>query len=443
MSSSEREKEGQPRNSGPSALSEKSSLQHRIHTYSCDKDEKSPRQRQEKRYQNRGRAVLSSGGGRGGNARVSSSGTASTQSSRRKSSSTRNIEVVTGDFEAMHMKCRAARYKVHKPGCSCSKVKQARSALSTKVENSTDGDVNVNSLDTSTEKLNGLVVLPEDAKNMFSVYLCVGTGVDEFKRAPLEAELKLKDEIFAQSRVDTATVSFKVSCAVCLLRDEPNGLRGEPNGFVCVSSSSRQTVDFVRDLARKRAKQKQQDGDLHADHAHFVCTAPRRALWQLCKAKTRAHKSQATNELMEHLGMQGVPTNTTDTSIGIELGHHLSSLLYITSRDSDADTAYWMTIVYDDTDRKKSPCWTFDLPGGKRHLGERSLEGAIRETEEETSLQIDGKWILEKDQPRKSSREDDSFNAFYMIGPPSDMLMGAMTDNPFWQSPGFCKDLES
>jgi hypothetical protein len=314
-------------------------------------------------------------------------------------------------------------------------VKQARSTLSaTKFENLTEEDINVTSFDTSIEKLNGLVVVP-DAKNIFSVYLCLGTGADEFHRHPRAAELKLKDELFAQSLVDTATSSVKVSCAACLLGDEPNG-------FICVSSSSRQTVDFVRDLARKRTKQKQHDGVLHADHAHFICTVPRHLLWQLCnKPNTRGQKREARNKLMRHLGMQGVPTNTTDTSIQIELGHHLSSLLYITNGDSDANTAYWMTLVYDDTSNSTNPCWTLDLPGGKRHLGERSLEGAIRETEEESSLQIDTKWIL-KERPRTSSQKDDHFNEYYMIGPPLDMLMGAVTDNPFWKSPGFCKDPE-
>jgi len=37
-----------------------------------------------------------------------------------------------------------------------------------------------------------------------------------------------------------------------------------------------------------------------------------------------------------------------------------------------------------------------DLPGGKRHLGESTLEGAIREVEEECSLQIDNEWFANR-----------------------------------------------
>ena len=34
-----------------------------------------------------------------------------------------------------------------------------------------------------------------------------------------------------------------------------------------------------------------------------------------------------------------------------------------------------------------------DLPGGKRHLGESTLQGLIREVEEECSLLIDHEWF--------------------------------------------------
>jgi ADP-ribose pyrophosphatase YjhB (NUDIX family) len=309
--------------------------------------------------------------------------------------------------------------------------------LSKQVENSTK-DVGAPH-DAGTEELDGLLVVP-DVKEISSVYLCLGTGRDEFRRDHLASEHKLKDEIFAQSSppVDTANPSFKVSCAICLLEIEPNG-------FVCVSSSSRQTVDFVRDLARKRAEQKRKEGALHADHAHYICTVPRRILWQLCdKARTREQKRQATKELMElYLGRQGVPTHTTNICEQIEMGHHLLSLLLITKDDSDADNAHWMILVYDNTSNRTNPSWTLDLPGGKRHLGERSFEGAVRETEEESSLQLDGQWMLD-DGPRRHSRKDDiSHDYYYMMGPPSDLLMGAVTDKPFWQNPGFCKDPES
>jgi 8-oxo-dGTP pyrophosphatase MutT (NUDIX family) len=65
-------------------------------------------------------------------------------------------------------------------------------------------------------------------------------------------------------------------------------------------------------------------------------------------------------------------------------------------------------------------------------LSEQSFQGAIRETEEEMSLLISEQWLLE-DEPRRSSRKDERINAYYMIGPPSNMLMESVADDPFWR----------
>ncbi len=316
-------------------------------------------------------------------------------------------KVITLDFSSVHTECGAARYKVHKPGCHCPKVKKIRSSLVHPVQ-----QYNV-------EQLDGLLVVP-DIKFINAVYLCLGTTSNEYARDPIAAEQRLKEEIFGQP----FTTNFKVSCATCLLQDEPNG-------FVCISSSSRQTVDFVRNVARNRSEEKRQQDLLHADHAHYLCTMPRRLLWTLeDKAKTRQQKRQATNELLKYMDTQGIPT--TDSNVSIELEHHLSSVLHITNRDSNVDSAYWLILVYDDTTKDKNPCWTVNIPGGKRFLSEQSFQGAIRETEEEMSLLISEQWLLE-DEPRRSSRKDERINAYYMIGPPSNMLMESVADDPFWR----------
>jgi 8-oxo-dGTP pyrophosphatase MutT (NUDIX family) len=39
---------------------------------------------------------------------------------------------------------------------------------------------------------------------------------------------------------------------------------------------------------------------------------------------------------------------------------------------------------------------TLDLPGGKRHLGESTLRGVIREVEEECSLAIDYEYLFSR-----------------------------------------------
>jgi len=47
-----------------------------------------------------------------------------------------------------------------------------------------------------------------------------------------------------------------------------------------------------------------------------------------------------------------------------------------------------------------------NLPGGKRHLGETTLQGVIREVEEECSLQIDYDWLVDNVPKRYGGSKD-------------------------------------
>ena len=260
-----------------------------------------------------------------------------------------------------------SRFKVHKPDCSCGKVKQIRSRMAQhydqqqmqqQQEQQDPDETNKNG---STLLLsNAFVVLP-DSKTPTSLFAYEPKGTS-FQQDPRAVELQLRDAIFLSlATVDHA--STKVSCAACLLEDE------EPNGFVCVSSPSRKLVDLARDTARQLAKEKSDDA-LHSDHAHYICTLPRRLLWQVYdRSKTRSQSARSTEECLEHLGFEGVPTDTGRDSV--KLQHHLTSVLRISRDDVDANTAYWMVIVYrdDDTDNsssknKNQSSWSLDLPRG-------------------------------------------------------------------------------
>lgn len=280
--------------------------------------------------------------------------------------------------------------------------------------------------------LDGLVVLP-DIKSINSIYLCLGTSYDAFQSNPKDAELKLHDELFSANGTaddnDGGGQPYKVSCAQCLLRDKPNG-------FVCVSSPSIQTVGVARDLAMKRIRYKKAEQiPLHSDHSEHVCVVSRKVLWQCETAKTRDQSNKADYSLRDILSKQGVENLDNESTNGceVELGHHLSSLLHITKKDIDADSAYWLVMLQ----------WTgtkykVDLPGGKRHLGETSWEGATRECEEECSLQIDSSWVI--GEPRKSARKADEGNVYYMLRPPADLMMDSLESNVFWHEKGFCKE---
>ncbi len=346
-------------------------------------------------------------GGRGGRGRGGRSDKKNTRTSQRP------IQQYTSDFLSMHSQCQAARYKVHAPGCSCSKMKAIR-------ERVPPGQQPI---------LDGLVVLP-DIKNIQSVYLCLDTNYHVFQSNPKDAELKLYAELFsANESAGDGGQPYKVSCAQCLLTDKPNG-------FVCVSSPSAQTVEFARDLARKRIRYKKAEQiALHSDHSEHVCVLPRNILWKYETAKTRDQSNKADYALRSGLSKQGVEHAVGEEAnrCEIELGHHLVSLLHITKKDVDANSANWLVML-----QWKGTKYQVDLPGGKRHLGETSWEGATRECEEECSLQIDPSWV--HGEPRRSARKVDMSNLYYMLRPPADLMMESLEGNPFWHEKGFCKE---
>ena len=300
-----------------------------------------------------------------------------------------SVKIYTSDFSSFHRECHAARYQVHRPKCSCPKVEVVRKKM--------------------TEILDGMVVLP-DIKDIYCIYLC---PVIEFDSNPQLSEIKLRDEIFPKG-VD---VDFKVKCAACLLVHERNG-------FVCIASNSKPQLDRVRDLARSEALAKKTCGQqLHADHAHYVCTLSRRILWKLYN---KNEVTLALEEISKYLSQQGVIHNAlpegTNNKIDVKLGHHLQSVLGLTRKDRDKDIVHFLTMVYDDTIPGKNICWTIDVSGGKRYLGETSFQGAVRETKEEMSLDLYD-WRLEQIFPRKSNHRFDKANCYYMIQPPSPLDM--------------------
>ena len=408
----------------------------------------------------------------------------------------RAIWIYTSNFDSFHRKCEAARYKVHKPNCSCNKVQQHILPRANEVvtfhtlddegtqkdHNNDSGDhleqhnityyeggqnkddqrrrqqqlqkivsieeyvilnADLSRSDSNCNPKDGLVVVP-DTKNVQAVYICSNTYEQIFHEDPFKAERKLKSEIFSFSNASINNCNdaegvqndnqFKVSCAACLLEDEPNG-------FVCISSTDLGRMNHVRDVARDAALTKQQgesgiETKLHADHAHYCITLPRSSLVRLARSRTRNQTSQAKDELFEHMKAQGLPVNveasetpapsgsggetgSSSVEIDIDLQHHLKSSLNILTNDSNQeDEIFIFVIVYDDTapTTGKKPCWSFDLPGGKRHLAETAVEAAIRETEEECSLVWDKSWIRGM---KQGTKESDRCNRFYLLSPPA------------------------
>jgi len=322
------------------------------------------------------------------------------------------------NFQQMHRECKALRYKVHKPNCNCPKLLrmiQGNDFVNELAETATIED----------GKFDALVVVP-DTKQRY-IYVCRDTLSDAFQENPRKAEFKLRDEIFSNTTATEAPVEegetaaaativdesqFKLSCASCLL------IENEPNGFCLIASSAPDVVDLVRDESRSKSREKEAVGQpLHPDHAHFVARLPRTSLWKLHRSKTRSQTSQAVDEILCHLSGQDISavSDVERFSNGIEIGHHLLSVLTLTDKSDDS----WLVIGYDD---HKS--LMLDLPGGKRHLGETSVEGAIRETEEESSLVWDPSWVVDVLECQKASNRH---NRYFLLHPPQSFLENLKT----------------
>eukprot|EP00977_Amphora_coffeiformis_P021017 scaffold8728_cov164-Amphora_coffeaeformis.AAC.2 len=277
----------------------------------------------------------------------------------RAGSSRKHCRIQTTDFAAFVRESQAFRFKVHRPGCKCGKVKRivwpARGP-----------------------PMDSFWVL-KDTPSM-DVVFCGGSAAS-YQTDPLTCEMTLHEVVFA----DDQAPPFKISCALCMLQNHPNG-------FVCVTADTAAVVDRARDMARQERTAKLERGQtLHSDHAHSICTVSVAALKNHVKNK---------KVLMEELQRQGVEGLSPHTKI--KLGHHLKVSL------ESLEHEYILVMVFDD-----KTFFSLDLPGGKRQLGEGSWECAVRETEEETSLKIDQNWLV-------GTPRINECNLFYMAHPPEE-----------------------
>ncbi|KAL9178512.1 hypothetical protein ACHAXT_001850 [Thalassiosira profunda] len=357
---------------------------------------------------------------------------------------------MTGDFQStFHAeRCRAARYKVHMPLCDCPKVAGLRqryvSALADakrkadggqrasgtgREAQGADGErqslginayANEIQFDSGESKdpFDNLIVVP-DTKSTPAVYVCEDTNRQALRTDGTARERKLAREIFGETEngavASTDKVAengdippFKVNCAICLLTGH------QRNGFVAVASSSFDEMQPTIQRAREAGLQKANGGKgLHSDHAHFVCALEVSTLQSLLAAgKTRSKSQRENGEILRQMKEEGGVELSAElmdapqsTSVQIKMGHHLTSLLYLLQtpakrkpKDKDETSGlyqpirYMMVLGYQDGPAKLE----LDLPGGKRHLAESTLEGAVREVEEECSLLLDRRWLAER-----------------------------------------------
>ena len=293
--------------------------------------------------------------------------------------SKRPIKIETNQFASrFHSEiCRAARYKVHSPLCSCNKIEKLRQRYHKELNNNKSVEEQLKKLDI-TDPFDNLLVVPE-SKTTPAIYVCRGAD-----------ENKLANEIFDYSANDASFVAlpFKVSCAICLLAHQKNG-------FAAIIADSAQELQLTVDKARKAASEIAVNQQLHADHAHFISAVKLSSFRSLLQSgKTRSKHFEIVSEIATQLKEGGVDlTPAIDNTWTMKLGHHLTSLLLLEGRlKNKRNDRYCMVLGYTDGPTKIS----FDLPGGKRHLGESTLESLVREVKEECSLELDKVWLKER-----------------------------------------------
>lgn len=298
--------------------------------------------------------------------------------------------VICDSFETFYQKTKSKKYKVHKPGCQCNKVQKIRSS---------------NAL--HDDQIEGFIVIGESVKA--SCVFLHRISLEEFVLDWKAKEKELKDTIFPK-RLTEETLGFKVSCASCLLELEPNG-------FVCINSKSYHEVEYARNLAETLKDEKQKLGQLlHHDHAHCLLVF---------------HQSIFFNINLKSLSKSGIPNSKIPdikaalAKEGIEdidsivLGHHLISLISLMKKK---DYFFLAMALFEEMNEGKKKI-IIDLPGGKRHLAETSMECAIREMQEETSLIVDETWNASVVSPLQQKKGGDRCNVYYDMRPPTTSLL--------------------
>jgi hypothetical protein len=233
-----------------------------------------------------------------------------------------------------------------------------------------------------SDPLDHLVVVP-DTKTTPAIFVCNETTSEEFRADARQCERKLANEIFEDKKTNSLdALPFKVACAACLLTGH------QKNGFLAIVSDSAQELQPIIEEARVASNKA---SHLHSDHGN-VCAVELSSLKSLLSSKTRARSNQVMSEMLEQLKNGGIDLQSAslDTST-IKLGHHLTSLLLLQGK-LKLMSGYIMVIVYDDGPKGLE----LDLPGGKRHLGETTLQSLVREVREETMIQLDEEWLSER-----------------------------------------------
>ena len=182
-----------------------------------------------------------------------------------------------------------------------------------------------------------------------------------------ECQLEMEKEAYTKLTNVSCGYAFKIRCASCLLTRHHNG-------FVCVLDEKYVPINELVTIAKELKARKSQT---HHDHAQYLLSFKLSTRLQ-SKTMLPGEKRFMLKHIVQTCGISNIDINKYD----LVIGHHLSEALDIMKVHKMGNRFAMITV------NVKGDEVQIDLPGGKRHMGENTKDCAIRETEEETSLDL-------------------------------------------------------
>ena len=283
------------------------------------------------------------------------------------------------------------KFKLHLPNCTCREAKAV--------------------VDKTTTDVGGSYLLIERTSNRTytnkEYHGEVITIGEDTGRTSLETE-KLLAKAISTKFIQNSNSLQNVSGAQCVLHNQPNA-------FVCICSQTKHKVT----IAKNKAEETMQLGwkKNYTDCADYICVVPKIEVINLLREMSPNNYmweiQKLQNTLLRECGLSHKRTVTT--SIDTFVGHHLKTVLPLLPKH-----IWWLLVIVRKQSKSEEGCFTLhvDIPGGKRHLGESPYQCAVRELQEETSLQINRDWLMNKGNSLNSGIIGEKCNTYYLACPP-------------------------
>jgi hypothetical protein len=245
------------------------------------------------------------------------------------------------------------KFKVHKGNCDCACIKNLMWSVTVDIEKSFVIHMKDN---TSTNPIGIAMIIPSDNDN---------GGVDV---GDLANENWLVNNVL---NVEEGKETRKYSMAQC-------GLQIEKNAFVYIAGSDIFLKQFIQESSNT-LKEKEANGiNRHNDTCNY-----------LVRLTVNELKNKAFHLIRCKLTDQGLGSKLQGHAI-MEFGPHLKSAITSTHFNYDINgQAASVLVMVKNNNEQMVPRIVLDIPGGKRELGETTIDCAMRKVYEEAHIRLD------------------------------------------------------